>query len=389
MPDSDRVHPDSRVTRVFLQGQTPEGRFHCFSPGCQRALTANGYPEPTEKDRHYGGPEQHHGFVYLLLWDVATGECLRHYDGSTENGRELEYLGEQAGYSPSLVHDDWIAHHCELEGDTRDEYFRGAAEAACFSHDGRLVVSGHADGWIRQWNASTGHRIRTLPNGHPGGIACVAITTDGRWILSGGTGRTPGHGYEMRDSWVWVWDAVKGTLVRRLEGHRSHVEHLSVSPDGRRALSAEGLSLGVESERKARLWDVLSGDCIHELPHDDWLSFTGFSSDGKWLLTGDCSGVLRCWDAATGQYLHQIKFCSSRHASVRTALHIPGDQSILATCSGLSGNSVFLWKPATGQCRQVLSTQGAARIRAAALSPDGRKVLLGCDRQILALSLSV
>jgi len=65
-----------------------------------------------------------------------------------------------------------------------------------------------------------GRLVHTL-EGHQGGVGGVAVSGDGRVVVSGGS-----------DGVVCVWDGRSGQLRHRLEGHKSWVWGVSVSADG-------------------------------------------------------------------------------------------------------------------------------------------------------------
>jgi len=65
-----------------------------------------------------------------------------------------------------------------LTGHTKD------VNAVAVTPDGRQIVSGSDDGTVRVWDLATGEAARTLTNyGAP--VAAVAVTPDGRQIVSG------------------------------------------------------------------------------------------------------------------------------------------------------------------------------------------------------------
>ena len=76
--------------------------------------------------------------------------------------------------------------------------------------------------------------------GHTGGVFAVAVSPDGRQVLSGGADQT-----------VRLWDLHTGQLLRTLTGHGGTVHAVAFLP-GSRALSAG-------EDKTVRLWDLASG----------------------------------------------------------------------------------------------------------------------------------
>jgi WD40 repeat protein len=58
-----------------------------------------------------------------------------------------------------------------------------------FSPDGRLALSGGADGLIHVWSVDSGAEVHTF-EGHEGTVSSVRFLADGRRIVSGGEDRT-------------------------------------------------------------------------------------------------------------------------------------------------------------------------------------------------------
>lgn len=92
------------------------------------------------------------------------------------------------------------------------------------SADGRFVVV-CGPGCIRLWDVVSGECVRVLE--HPGHPLKARLSTDGRFALSADS-----------DSFLRVWDAHSGQMLRALEGHQGRIRDLAFAPDGSFALSA-------------------------------------------------------------------------------------------------------------------------------------------------------
>jgi len=99
--------------------------------------------------------------------------------------------------------------------------------------------------------------------GHQDSVNSVAVSPDGRRIVSGSSDRT-----------VAVWDLVSGSRTRRLTGHQDSVRSVAVSPDGRRIVSGS-------DDRTVAVWDLEAGSRIHQLTgHQGAVNSVAVSPDG-------------------------------------------------------------------------------------------------------------
>ncbi len=71
---------------------------------------------------------------------------------------------------------------------------------------------------MKVWEAGTGQPLRSL-EGHTGSVRAVAMSPDGRCIVSGSD-----------DCTLKVWEAETGRLLRSLEGHTGSVRRRGGEP---------------------------------------------------------------------------------------------------------------------------------------------------------------
>ncbi|MBD2452007.1 WD40 repeat domain-containing protein [Nostoc sp. FACHB-152] len=101
----------------------------------------------------------------------------------------------------------------------------GKVNTLAISTDGKTLVSGGEDKTIKVWNLQTGELKRTFL-GHTGKVNAVAISADSQIIASASNDKT-----------VKIWDLNKGCLLRTLEGHTKVVRTVAISPDGQTIVS--------------------------------------------------------------------------------------------------------------------------------------------------------
>src|SRR5262245_33773933 len=102
---------------------------------------------------------------------------------------------------------------------------------------------------------------------------------------------------------VWNLPALAGPAedlvgpLRRLEGHTDLARCLAVSCDGRFLISGG-------HDRSLRLWDARSGKQLWQTAaHGDVVRSVAFSPDGKHVMSSGQDGLVSVWDAGTGKAL--------------------------------------------------------------------------------------
>jgi serine/threonine protein kinase len=170
--------------------------------------------------------------------------------------------------------------------------------AAQFSADARYILFGGTDSVLRLCDTATGEVVWRLSDGNEI-LATMAISPDGRYVLSGGGGIWYSANYQPGSDFVIrLWDTSTGSVVGRLEGHTNQVRGLAFSPDATRALSTA-------MDGTLRLWDLASGQQLQQFNHETEVVALAFSPDGQRALSGGRDG-LRLWDLETGEQLDYL-----------------------------------------------------------------------------------
>ncbi|MGA7075900.1 MAG: hypothetical protein WBZ42_05060, partial [Halobacteriota archaeon] len=103
-------------------------------------------------------------------------------------------------------------------------------------------------------------KCKRVLEGHTGTIYAVSITPDGRRAVSG-----------SYDNTVRVWDVETGKCKRVLEGHTGTIYAVSITPDGRRAASGS-------RDHTVRLWDLETGSLKYITSLDIPIASLAFNS---------------------------------------------------------------------------------------------------------------
>lgn len=231
---------------------------------------------------------------------------------------------------------------------------------ACTPHD-RLVLSGRPGRVhvlfmpsVKEGEADkAGTRDGDDFQGHEGAIYALAVSADGKHLLTGGTDRT-----------VRLWDFASRQQLRLWQGHNRTVTAVALSPDGRVAASGS-------EDGTIRLWPLQETD-EHRVFRDatDSLWAVAFSPDGRRLATAGADGHLRVYDPATGKLLVDLPVA---RMPVTTLDFLP-DSRRVALAGG--DREITIWD--VEQRQQVSKLTGhTSAVLAVAVSADGRYLLSG------------
>lgn len=290
---------------------------------------------------------------------------------------------------------------------------------------GRSVLSGGWDGTLRLWDVHRGQCVAAL-NGHRRPVHAVDLTPDGRFAVS-----------VCEDEVVWFWELTSGRFRSRPKGRRLYASPnppswdgsdgigelalrvdptavrlapdgrtalyagldgvlrlwdipggrartldraaagrvVSVSADGRRALSVGWRGPTGERERVVRLWELAEGRCLREFAvPESAVTALCFSADGRFAAAGCNGGTIRVWDLGDGRCAHVLT-----GGSTADSLDLGTGARFLLSAQG---GAIRLWELDGGRCLRTFPAHrgGTTVVR---LDAGGRFALsAGQDRTV-------
>ena len=152
--------------------------------------------------------------------------------------------------------------------------------AVKYSKDGSRVVTGDLNGGVKVWDTENWKVLITLE--HKSSVRTLDYSPDGRQFVSAGD-----------DKLLVISDVETGEIKHTLQGHTGIIWTVVYSPDGR-YLSSCG-------DKSVRVWDLKTGKCKHIFLHENMVWSVAYSPDGETIFSGDDKGIIKTWDAETGE----------------------------------------------------------------------------------------
>ncbi|KAI4499977.1 hypothetical protein M0802_004847 [Mischocyttarus mexicanus] len=231
----------------------------------------------------------------------------------------------------------------------------------CFSHDGRMIISAWNDGIVRAFTPQKGKLIFTIHNAHIKAASAVAITADGKRLISGGC-----------DGQVRIWDIKPDVqrLVSILKEHRGPITSLCISSNNEDLISSstDGTCIiwdimqqvlmgntmymaacfspnGIQiltcgTDRKIAYWETWDGSLVREVEGSTSgsLNCIDINLDGQYFVTGSNDCIVKLWEYHTANVTH----IGIGHAAIITACKFSPDGEHVVSVS--ADGAIIIWK---------------------------------------------
>jgi Tol biopolymer transport system component len=247
---------------------------------------------------------------------------------------------------------------------------------------------------------------RATLNGHPALVYCVAVTPDGRKVVSSSAMHVDANTGRPDPRTVIVWDVADEGKTRVVIPIQQSVMSVAPTPDGKAvvapvgnglfafdtktgrrtmklpgpaqtnaisiAVSPDGkLAAGGFTTKEVILWNLRTGKPLRTLRgHTNGVIALAFSPDGKQLASGGQDNSVLLWDVATGRAERTLAD-KDADSPVTCVVYTP-DGSRLASVN--SGDNPRFWDPKMGGLIQTLGGGEILSYRSASISPDGRRI---------------
>jgi len=239
--------------------------------------------------------------------------------------------------------------------------------AVAITTNGKILVSGSDDQTIKVWNLQTNQLIHTL-NSHTDAIHSLAISADNKTLISASDDQT-----------IKVWNLTTGKLIRTLIGHKYWVRSVDISPDGVTLVSGS-------FDKTIKLWNINQEKPIQTLTTGlQTVIAVAFSPDGKILASVSRDRTIKLWNLQT---LTAIRTLTAEGNNINTIAFSPDGKILASAGRNTSGehsyHTIKLWNVATGE--EMITLTGHSNIvTSLAFSADGKFLVSGGEDNLIKI----
>jgi WD40 repeat protein len=276
----------------------------------------------------------------------ARGKTVQHVEFSSDGSRLLTVGGNR------FVRVFDVARRTELFALNNV----ALVNTARFSHDGNLIATAGAIEAVRLWNARTGALISVLDL--TGRVSDLAFSPDDALLATAGSNDTVGR----------IFNLAQESPVGTISAHRSGVESIVFTPDGRSVITTGRDGRAIISGVSAGFPEAsLAG-------HTRSVEGAELAPDGALVATWSDDGTARVWNARVGAYAHDVGTHELPPSTKRgpVVAFSPAGRYMLS--AGADGTA-HLWGARTRL--RVLEHDGP--VNSASFSRNGRFVITGSD----------
>ncbi|KIJ36030.1 hypothetical protein M422DRAFT_261579 [Sphaerobolus stellatus SS14] len=229
----------------------------------------------------------------------------------------------------------------------------GRGTVISLSPDGQTIALGSVHGTIHLWNTEDGKCIAGPFHGHKSSVSWVALSSDGRRIVSC-VADGPLGDEEPPTGTIRVWNVQNELPPENVDSHTGSITSIVWSSTGEKIFSES-------FDETIRTWDTDTGFTIASpiQGHTGHVTAVALSPNDRWLVSGAYDCTVKVWDLENNGK-PTFTFTGHGRDQIHTVAVTPDSQNVLSGSDG----AICIWNICTGQdIRSPLHVDGTALIR--------------------------
>ncbi len=218
----------------------------------------------------------------VTIWNTVDGTKIRELKGHADDVMAVDINRNNIIVSASK---DKTIRLWNIDGSEINKLVGHTKELTSvkFSPDGEKLISGSADGTLKEWDWKDNRLIQTIRGAHKGWTRSVAYNYNATLIASGG-----------EDGKIQIWNAADGQNQNTILAHSNWVQAIVFSPDGKYIASGG-------HDNYLVLIDVNNGSIVFNSPKQkNFVLSVAFDPEGKSFISSNrYSTNLSIWDATS------------------------------------------------------------------------------------------
>ncbi|XP_035213494.1 U3 small nucleolar RNA-associated protein 15 homolog [Stegodyphus dumicola] len=236
--------------------------------------------------------------------------------------------------------------------------FKKTAYGGVFRKDGKLLLAGSDDNFVRLFEVKSGRLLRVF-KGHKAAVHRCNFTADGTHIVS-----------FSDDKSVALWDIPTETKLKSFEEHQDYIRAGAVSQ------ASQDVFISGSYDHAVKMYDARSGSCVMSVDHGVPVeSVLMFPTGGLFISAGGTS--LKVWDPIAGRLLAQVV---QHHKTITSLCFASGGRRLM---SGSLDRHIKIYDVTSYEVVHTLNY--SSPILSVAAAPEDKVVAVGMTDGLLSI----
>ncbi len=287
---------------------------------------------------------------YCRIWNAQSGEMKKALDCQSKGMKSASFSKDANKVVVSFDKGSIQVWDILSENVVAEFGHSATVNYACFSPDGKYVVSASNDSTVRLWDANNGKLLDIIVK-HSDDVNCAIFSNDGSKVVT-----------SSEDGTSVVYDLNSKTAKTIFDDENSSVAYAEFNNDDTKIVMVTGDVI--------YLYDAITYDkeICQTHCHDGLITSVAFSPFGNCIATSSYDKTIKIWNIENGEL--KIRHTYKGHSNVvKDVVFSPDSRFIISTSSD---NEARLWNTEKINSRMVIHS--GMKFSSVTFSPNGKYI---------------